>query len=58
MFKIEKNQKRLIDRVQAAKINAEELKRMQGFFLKMHENLKRDVREVTAAAANTTTDSH
>lgn len=33
MFKIEKNQKRLMDRVQAAKvINADEIKKLQVFF--------------------------
>ena len=35
-----------MDRVQAAKvINAEEIKKLQVFFQKLQENLKRDVRE-------------
>ena len=35
-----------MDRVQAAKvINADEIKKLQVFFQKLQENLKRDVRE-------------
>ncbi len=35
-----------MDRVQAAKvINAEEIKKLQVFFQKLQENLRRDVRE-------------
>ncbi len=52
MFKIEKNQKRLLDKVQAVKMNPEEIKKVQGFFQKMQENIKRDVREVSFVDAN------
>jgi hypothetical protein len=42
-----------MDRVQAAKvINAEEIKKLQVFFQKLQENLKRDVREGVNQAAS------
>ncbi len=42
-----------MDRVQAAKvINAEEIKKLQVFFQKLQENLKRDVREGVNQATN------